>query len=164
MALKLAPSSKIFNHINAMRTKLTEEAQRKRDLAQIHIAKAQLGMDEDTYRDMLFTIAKVRSSRELTTAARLRVLQHLQEKGWKKMLPARMQRGKSPATAAGKAALMSKIAALLTELQLPWAYANGICRQMFRVERVDWCTDRQLHKIVAALIYKTRKEQTQDAN
>ena len=141
-----------------MRTKLTAEEQRKRDLAQIHIAKTQLGLDDGTYRDMLWSVAKVRSSRDLTTTARLRVLQHLKEKGWKKKLPNKLQRGKSPTTALDKEALMGKIAALLTELQLPWNYANGIAQQMFKIERIDWCTASQLHKIVAALMYKARKQ------
>jgi phage gp16-like protein len=141
-----------------MRTRPTAEEQRKRELAQIHIAKTQLGLDDDTYRDMLFNVAGVRSSRDLTTTGRLRVLQHFEEKGWKKKGPARTQCGKSPTTALDKEALMGKIAALLTEMALPWAYANGISQQMKFEQRVDWCTPQQLHKIVAALMYKARKQ------
>lgn len=140
-----------------MRSRIDPEEQRKRELAQIHIAKTQLGLDDGTYRDMLWNIAKVRSSRDLTTTGRLRILQHLREKGWKKKLSARAQRGKSPTTAPSKEALIAKIAALLTEMQLPWAYANGISQQMFKIERVDWCSASQLHKIVAVLTYKVRK-------
>lgn len=140
-----------------MKPNITPDEQRKRELAQIHIAKTQLGMDDGTYRDMLWNIAKVRSSRDLTTTGRLRILQHLRDKGWKKKQPAKAQRGKSPTNAISKNALIGKIGALLTEMQLPWAYANGISQQMFKIERVDWCSASQLHKIVAALTYKARK-------
>jgi len=147
-----------YLEFNAMKPNITPDEQRKRELAQIHIAKTQLGMDDDTYRDMLWNIANVRSSRDLTTTGRLRILQYLRDKGWKKKLPAKAQRGKSPSNAINKDALIGKIAALLTEMQLPWAYANGISQQMFKIERVDWCTPQQLHKIVAALMYKAQKQ------
>ncbi|AKH39406.1 MULTISPECIES: gp16 family protein [Nitrosomonas] len=141
-----------------MKANNTTDQKRKRELAQIHIAKIQLGLDDDTYRDILWNIAQVRSSRDLNQASRKRVLEHLTAKGWQKKKPARAQQGKSPTTAIGKAPLMSKIGALLTEMQLPWTYANGISQQMFKVERVDWCTPQQLHKLVAALTYKAQKQ------
>lgn len=140
-----------------MKAKLTTDEKRKRELAQIHIAKTQLGLDDDTYRDMLWNIAQVRSSRDLNQTSRKRVLEHLTAKGWQKKKPVRVQHGKSPTTTISKLPLMSKINALLAEMQLPWAYANGISQQMFKVERIDWCTPQQLHKIVAALIYKAQK-------
>lgn len=55
---------------------------RKRELAQIHIAKAALGLAEDTYRDMLWTVARVRSASELDWGGRKRVLEHLKACGW----------------------------------------------------------------------------------
>lgn len=56
---------------------------RKRELAQIHIAKAQLGMDDETYRAMLWTIARVMSAADLDWAGRKRVLDHCKAKGFK---------------------------------------------------------------------------------
>jgi phage gp16-like protein len=50
---------------------------RKRELAAIHIARGQLGMDEATYRDMLWAVARVRSAADLDWAGRKRVLDHL---------------------------------------------------------------------------------------
>lgn len=55
---------------------------RKRELAQIHIAKAALGLADDTYRDMLWTVARVRSASELDWSGRKRVLDHLKACGW----------------------------------------------------------------------------------
>lgn len=56
---------------------------RKRELAQIHVAKSQLGMDDETYRDMLWTVARVRSAADLDWAGRKKVLDHLKAKGFK---------------------------------------------------------------------------------
>jgi len=56
---------------------------RKRELAQIHIAKAQLGMADDAYRDLLFSLARVRSAADLDLAGRSRVLTHFKLCGWK---------------------------------------------------------------------------------
>ncbi|MBI5334699.1 MAG: regulatory protein GemA [Burkholderiales bacterium] len=53
------------------------------DLAKIHLAKKQLGWDDDTYRDILQTVCQVRSAGELDFAGRRRFLQHLERCGFK---------------------------------------------------------------------------------
>ena len=57
-------------------------ATRNNDLALIHIAKAQLGIPDDQYRDMLFTIGRVRSSKDLDPAGRQRLIDHFKKCGW----------------------------------------------------------------------------------
>lgn len=47
------------------------------ELAKIHIAAQQLGMAEDTYRDMLWSVGRVRSAKDLDLAGRQAVLAHL---------------------------------------------------------------------------------------
>lgn len=56
---------------------------RKKELAQIHIAKKELGLSDDDYRTMLWTIARVESAGKLDRYGRRRVLQHLRTRGWK---------------------------------------------------------------------------------
>lgn len=51
---------------------------------------------------------------------------------------------------------MGKIEALLADNKLPWAYADGIAKQMFKVDKVDWLEREQLRKVVAALVVKCR--------
>lgn len=58
------------------------EGARKADLAAIHIAKAELGWDDDYYRDILFAKCGVRSSGALDHAGRKRFLAHLRACGW----------------------------------------------------------------------------------
>lgn len=56
---------------------------RNNHLAMIHIAAQQLGLDDSTYRDMLWTVARVRSAKDLDNAGREAVLKHLAACGWK---------------------------------------------------------------------------------
>lgn len=59
---------------------------RRRELAAIHIAATELGLidngDDAQYRDMLWTVARVRSAAKLDAAGRQRVLDHLRGLGW----------------------------------------------------------------------------------
>lgn len=66
---------------------------RQRDLATIHIAAKQLGMDRETYEAMLKTASgrNVSSSSALSDAALKKVIKHLKASGWqpKKSRPQR---------------------------------------------------------------------------
>lgn len=130
---------------------------RTRELAQIHIAKKDLSLDDDTYRAMLWTVAHVRSSSELDNAGRAKVLTHLKACGWKpKRSGFKIEPPKN--VKMSSVALVSKIGALLTVLDKPWAYADGMAKKMFKVEKLTWCTPQQLHKMVAALEYAKARE------
>ncbi|MBP6636054.1 MAG: regulatory protein GemA [Sulfuritalea sp.] len=123
---------------------------RNGELAMIHMAKAQLGLDDATYRDMLWTLAQVRSSAALDHAGRRKVLEHLKSRG------ARIGRAGQGRAPADRARLLDKITAQLADLHLPEVYAEGIARQMFGVQRLNFCTPAMLAKIVAALAYKQK--------
>ena len=56
---------------------------RNSELAKIHIAKKDLGLDDDTYRDVLWTVARVRSAKDLDHHGREQVLKHFKSKGFK---------------------------------------------------------------------------------
>ncbi|MBZ0250877.1 MAG: regulatory protein GemA [Burkholderiales bacterium] len=60
---------------------------RKRDLATIHVAKKQLGMDDDTYRSMLWAVGRVKSAGDLDFAGRRAVLDHLKACGFRHHRP-----------------------------------------------------------------------------
>lgn len=71
----------------SLRAKVLSDPARRRDLAAIHVAKKQLAMEDDTYREMLWTIARVRSASDLDHAGRRRVLDHLRACGFKRTRP-----------------------------------------------------------------------------
>lgn len=136
-------------------TTRTASTKRKSQLAQIHIAKKELGLDDDTYRALLWDVARVDSASKLDDAGRALVLKRFRLKGWKNS----SQRGAPKSANAEKAPLISKIGALLADMKLPWSYANGIAKQMYKVQRVDWCDTAQLRAIITALIKRRDNNQ-----
>lgn len=134
------------------------KSERNKELAKIHIAAKQLGMDEDTYRAMLGAVAGVNSAADLTASGRKKVLAHLRACGFK--TKGRRHAGKPDYRklyGEGKVDLLKKIEAHLAEARRPWNYVHAMARHMFKVDRVQWCTPDQLHKIVAALQYDARR-------
>ncbi len=125
---------------------------RRRELAAIHIAKKDLGMDDDTYRDMLFAIARVRSAGDLDQGGRTAVIEHLRATGFRRRREEVLDmRAKRPAFSAECASLGDKLEAQLAHGALSWAYAEAIAKRMFSVERLEWCRPDQLRKIWAGL-------------
>lgn len=128
----------------------------KRDLAKIHIARKDLGLDEETYRALLMRVAGVDSAAQLKVRKVAAVLDEFQRLGWKPRKPARAGRA-SPRPALSREALVSKIEAQLAEAARPWAYADALALRMFQVERVEWLDVDQLRRLVAALAYDARR-------
>ena len=134
----------------------------------VHAACRQLGMDEDTRRDMLQNVAGVRSTTKLNLKACDLVLEHLRQRGAVRTPKARNV-GQHPGTPEtnrpGAGELMSKIEAQLADMNLPWAYAQSILKHVSAdkqagkpgVEKLEWATPEQLHKVVAALAYEQEK-------
>lgn len=134
----------------------TTDNARNRELAQIHIAKAQLGLDDETYRGMLWTVARVRSAGDLDFAGRKCVLDHLRARGFKPGRPAKGRAGR-PVPSADRAAMVAKIRAMLAAAGREDAYADGIAKHMFGADRFEWLLPDQLHRMVAALVIDAKR-------
>lgn len=138
---------------------------RKRELAAIHIARQQLGLDDGTYRDMLWTVARVRSAADLDFAGRQRVLDHLSSRGAKigGKRPARPNEWAFIDRAAEDCRpMLRKLCVLCRELGIERGkqkkYTEGVARQMSGLEHggavvkpLELCTYTELWRIVAAL-------------
>lgn len=131
-----------------------KKASRNDRLATIHMGKKALNLDEDTYRDMLEHVTTKRSAKDMTMDDLLKVIQHLDQLGFSKR-----NFGDKPKVKLSKEALIGKIEAYLTEDKLHWNYAKGIAKQMFQKEALEFCTENELWRIVAALEYKRKKQQ-----
>ncbi|HAV4522537.1 TPA: regulatory protein GemA [Acinetobacter baumannii] len=129
-----------------------KQPSRNQRLAAIHMGKTKLGLDDDTYRDMLEQIAGKRSAKDLNDDELVKVLQHLESLGFTKR-----EFGKKPKVKLSKEALLSKIEALLTESNLHWNYAVGIAKRMFQKEALEFCTENELWRIVASLEYRKKR-------
>jgi len=124
----------------------------------IHIAKKQLGMDDDTYREMLRAVAGVSSAAELSASGRQDVLDHLKWLGFaSRRRPGFPGRPQIEKARSDKRELLKKIEAHLAEAGRPWKYVHAMSRRMFGLPRVQWCDPTQLWKIVAALEYDARR-------
>ncbi len=129
---------------------------RRADLAKIHMAKKELGLDDDAYRDLLRAETGKSSSADLTGNERARVLLALVHAGWKPKDA--KTNGRPPMVAANSTSLIHKIEAQLTSQKRPWAYAHGIAQRMFKLEKVEHCNPDQLRKVIAALAYDQKRQ------
>lgn len=127
---------------------------RQRDLARIHILAKEVGLDDDVYRDVLWTIARVRSARDLDQHGRQLVIDHLLTR--RTGHPAERER-RRPKPSADRAPLTKKVEAQMRDLGVGDAYVDGIAKRMFGIERWTLCSPAQLTKITASLWYAQRR-------
>ncbi|HWQ37053.1 MAG TPA: regulatory protein GemA [Burkholderiales bacterium] len=126
------------------------EQRRRRELAQIHIAKAALQLDEDTYRDMLFTLARVRSAADLDFAGRRRVIEHLKSRGWRPQRSRQSRHAHDP--------VARKALALWLDLRDRGLISDAssqalaaFCRRVTGIERLEWMSSEQLAAVIEGL-------------
>lgn len=144
---------------------------RNNQIATIKIAAKQLGMDDATYREILWTVARVRSAKDLDWAGRKTVIDHLKSRG--------AAIGAKPSgkpnewafidwAAPDRQPLLRKICVLARRAGVGKAYVEGIARNMdgrirtldggevgerpARIEkRLEMCDFTELRRIVPAL-------------
>jgi phage gp16-like protein len=137
-----------------MQTKGCSDSKRKQ-LAAIHCAKRDLGLDDETYRAAIWAICRSRSAAELDEPARLKLLDHFKNMGWKSRRKGR------PVPSDDRAPLLRKIDALLVSAGRDREYVErGMLRHMFgpgAPARLDWCEPEKLRRVVAALMYDARR-------
>lgn len=136
-----------------MKQPRTADKLRNAELARIHIARTQLGMDEDAYRDLLFALERVRSAKDLDWGGRKRVLEHFKKLGWRPTAPKKA--GAIRPVATGQPGM---IVALWAELHAagrvrnPSDAALGTWLKRNRMpERVEWLSNAQLNRAIEAL-------------
>jgi Mor family transcriptional regulator len=134
---------------------------RRRDLATIHIAKKQLDMADEIYRDMLWTCARVRSSGDLDHAGRAKVLEHLKACGF-------VSKASAPSgewawvdkAAADRQPMLRKLIMMAKAGGYGRKYIDAVCVKMFGIERLELAGPGQLHKLISALTFHARRKQT----
>lgn len=122
---------------------------RKHELAQIHIAKKALNLDDDVYRLIIRRVTKDQhdSAATLTSFQRRMLITEFRRLGW-----VQEKHGRKPKVASSNQSVLSKIEALLAKAGRRWEYAEGIATRMFQVKKLEFCTPEQLRKILQALI------------
>lgn len=135
---------------------------RRRELARIHILAQQLGMAREQYEAVLWTVARVHSSKELDSHGRQQVIQHMEQRA--KDLGITVDRRKKVRERVGddRAPMLGKVLRLLGERDE--AYALGVLQQMFgkaAPAKLEWANHEQLRALIAALSKdRQRREST----
>ncbi|WP_430318040.1 gp16 family protein [Pseudomonas nitroreducens] len=125
-------------------------------LSKIHIARQQLGLAEDVYRQKLQSMFGKTSAKDLSPRQAEKLISEFKRLGWKPK-PSVKSAGK-PHNFHQLAAEVQVIEAQLADMGLPWAYADQIANQMFKVARVAWLKKAdQLKAILAALHVEQEK-------
>lgn len=126
---------------------------RRRELAQIHIAKQQLGMEEDTYRELLWTLGRVRSSADLDWAGRKRLLDHFKACGFKPRPPKRSgerELESSPQAKMVRAMWLELHAAGVVKDPSERALSRWV-KRMTGVDSLRWLKPEQMNLVIEAL-------------
>lgn len=122
---------------------------RTAEMAQIHIAKKQLALEDDAYRAILLQVTGKTSSKDLTWQERKALLDHFKKVGFK--VKAKTAGRAAPVVTKERQAMIGKVEALLAEAKYPWSYADALAKKICKVERIEWCLPEHLVKIIAAL-------------
>lgn len=140
---------------------------RRRDLAKIHLARKDLALDEDTYRQLLATFGGASSAADLDAAGRGRVLARFRALGWqpkrsRRVSPASRHKDPHDKTQA------DKIRALWISLHRAGVVRDGSERALGRfVHRLtrryspDWLDSAQANQVIEALKDWARRERVE---
>lgn len=128
---------------------------RNAELAQIHIAKTQLGLDDDTYRAIIFTIShgRTRSASDLDWTGRKQLLEHFKAKGWKPAAPKKAKAAKP--VSKGQEGLIRRLWDELHQVGKvndPSDAALGAWLKRNKLpERLEWLNGEQLNRVIESL-------------
>lgn len=129
---------------------------KRREITLIHIAKQQLGMDDDTYRAMLWSVARVKSSTQLDFAGRKNVLDHLKACGFK-VAAKPSEWAFIDNAAADRKPLLRKICAVCRSMGVGKTYAEGAAKRQTGIDRKLELMDQGQLWMLAGVLERTRK-------
>ncbi|WP_107878870.1 gp16 family protein [Neisseria animaloris] len=107
-----------------------------------------MGMCDDAYREMLVRLTGKNSCSLMDIGELERVVSEMKTKGF---TPTSKNYGHRPSRRQSADPMMRKIEALLADGGLHWNYAHAMAKRMFKVDRVEWLSDGNMHKLIAAL-------------
>jgi phage gp16-like protein len=125
-------------------------------LAAIQIGKKALGMCDDSYRILLNDMFGKQSAKDLTETEKGELLDRFQKLGFKPTKK-KAHPGK-PHNFATMPEMITKIEALLADMQLSWAYAESIAKRQTGIDKMAWVRDeKSLRAVIAALAVEQEK-------
>ena len=131
---------------------------RQKLYGRIHCLMTEGNISDETYRDILFVNFNGAASKsDLSERQLLQLIQHLENLPGVKSRPAYPGRPKNMAVPTRKD-LLEKLEACLAERGLPWAYAESMAERICKKEAIEFCSPRDLWKIVAAFGYDAKRK------
>lgn len=130
---------------------------RLRRIRAVQAMRRQLDLEDVEYRDLVARVSKlhgpeVRSAGDCNLAQLLAIGDELRKKIGKPAEKARSARVWAGKPKGDLSPQLSKIEALLADAGREWAYAHSLARRLCNgVALVEWCSPRDLAKIIAAL-------------
>jgi hypothetical protein len=126
---------------------------RNAELAQIHIAKSQLGLSDEEYHDILWTVARVKSSKDLDWSGRKKLIDHLKRCGWKPSAP-KKAKATTPVASGQPGLVLSLWSELHAAGKVRDASDKGLGGWLKRngwPERAEWLDGHQINRAIEAL-------------
>ena len=120
---------------------MAAKTERNRLLAKVHIAKKDLGLDDDVYRELLDNMFGRRSAADLSTNDLFRLLRHFRSCGWRQK-PSRSGWMDLPAGISMEAQ-KRYVAALWGALGYKMSGLDYRCKKQFGVDRFMWLANRE---------------------
>lgn len=126
----------------------------QQQLAKIHIAKKDLALTDDAYRDILLLHFKVQSAKALTDRQAVVLINHFKALGWQPKQPTRPRKNPDyiniqPGPAAKQ---QRKVLAMWHELGYGMAKLHSRVQTQFGVDRFEWLVDPEsLHILITDL-------------
>lgn len=125
---------------------------RRADLAAIHVAKKALGWDDGTYRDVMWTVCRVRSAADMDYTSRKRFLSHLQACQRQMGIAPRGDWRPAPWSPPLRAlwSLWQRLADAGLVRDRSRDALQAWCKRQTGVDRLEWLTTHQLDAVLAA--------------
>ena len=140
-------------------------------LAKIHIAKKELALTDEAYRDILRLHFGVESAKALNDRQAVALLNRFKAKGWKPTERPEAKRAPRPRRSSTyidlpdtpDAAQQRKVVALWNELGYPMCTLHSRVKRQFGVERLEWLMDHDsLHVLITDLEARLRRQEAKD--
>jgi len=135
-------------------------------LARIHIAKKELALTEESYRDILRLNFQVESAKDLTEQQAMALIGLFKAKGWTPKPAGKSQKMKTgeqfieikPGPAARQ---QRKVLALWHELGYDMTKLQARVKKQFGIDRFEWMEDREaLHVLITDLEHRLKNRGT----
>lgn len=135
-------------------------AHRRSLIGKVHVAKSQLGLDDDTYRQILFDVSGRTSAADCSESHLVAVLKHFEARGFKPKIAASTggRRAGKTASRAADHPSARKTRALWISLHHLCAIDNpsekaleAFARRQLKVEQLQWADQALCYKLVEAL-------------